>query len=198
MVFTNQDLLLIALGVGMVFLTIIVIVILINKKCSPTYSSCVGCSSKDGLNKWINVIKKLNGGKSVDSSPEKNGYNDFCRNRTNDNWIKILGKGGKFIEGDPHTNGFYKFCGKNGGSNCPDSPTGANCPTGANGPTGANCPTYTPCSSPDDFINAGGNMSDFYNICCSSKDNWNTLTGNTQSDLNTNGYDLYCSRTRST
>jgi hypothetical protein len=225
MIFKNEDFLLIGLGIGMLVLTVLVIILLINKKCSPvssTYSSCIGCSSNDGLKKWINTIKKSNGGKSVNSCPKKNGYNTFCKNPTNDNWIKALSVGGKYIEGDPYTNGFYNFCGRNmtfcptGGtcSTCPTGGTSPTCPTGGTSPTcptggtcpacptggtcpacptgTTTCPNCRPCTSPNDFLNAGGNIAGFNNTCCKSKANWNTLTGNKQSDLNANGYDLYC------
>lgn len=194
MVFKNEDLVLIGLLIGFVILIGVILLLAHKKKCKsgPTSTYCLGCKTDQGLTHWINKMREVNGA-TGSPDPNINGYKEFCKNPTNSNWIKAFSKGGKFIEGDPNTNGFNKFCLPcpkcPTGRTCPSCPTGGTCPTC---PTGGTCPTYSPCSSPNDFLNAGGNLSDFHNICCSSKSAWNTLTGNKQSDLNSNGYDLYC------
>jgi hypothetical protein len=163
MVFNDEHLLVIVLGVGMLILGGLVVFLLVNKK----KSSCNKCPP-GGLKKWIDFSKNAKKYTSDDDSKKK--YNSFCKNPTNDNWIKAFD-----VQGDPHTNGFYDFS--------RNRPT---CPK-------TNCPTCPICDSPNKFINSGENINDFNNICCDNS------TKSLRSDSkNPNGYNDYCVKNTNT
>ena len=178
MVFDNEHL--IALGVGMLLLGSLVLFLFIlfvfiyNKK-SKGIPSSKGCFSTDGLDKWIEFNKNAGTGKSDDEM--KKTYKTFCKNPTNDNWIKTFG-----VQGDPHTNGFYDFS-----RDCPKCPK-HKCPT--HKCRTQKCPTCPcACDSPNNFINSGGNINDFNNKCCDSSTT-SLRTGSKNQDPN--GYNDYC------
>lgn len=174
MMLNDQYLLVVVLGIGMLILGGLVILLLVNKK----KSSCDKCPP-GGLKKWIDFSKKAK--KYISDDESKKKYNSFCKNPTNDNWIKAFA-----VQGDPYTNGFYDFS-----RDCPTCPTcpKTNCPECKKCPT---CPKSTCfCDSPNDFINSGRNIKDFNNTCCDDT-NKSLRPGSNDQDPYTNGYNDYC------
>ena len=173
------------LGLGILILGGLVVFLLVHKK----KSSCNKCPP-GGLKKWIDFSK--NAKKYVSDDDSKKKYNSFCKNPTNDNWIKAFG-----VQGDPHTNGFYDFsrdCTK-----CPNCPT-QKCPT-------QKCPTQnSDCMlTNEQFIRITQNKDQDPNTngykkfcelnyagCILTNEEWMSVTGKTNQDPYTNGYNNFC------
>jgi hypothetical protein len=127
MVFNTENLIFVVLGIGilgigmLVLAGFVIFLLLVKNK-----SSCNKCPP-GGLKKWIEFSKTAK--KYISDDDSKKKYNSFCKNATNDNWIKAFG-----VQGDPHTNGFYDFlidfskCPKTVSKKCPPF-SALNCPT---------------------------------------------------------------------
>jgi len=99
------------------FITMIMNIFIINMSgCNVLYKKktkkpVIGCLDKNGNARWIDVLSKASGGKTINPDPNINGYKKFCKNPSNGKWVKALSKANdnNLVPSDPKVNGYNDF-----------------------------------------------------------------------------------------